>query len=449
MTLPLIEGRNFNSDLYNHALSSAYNMWGRLYNPDYSLSRDPEIWEKIRRDATIAQAIDTRLHMVAGRTWHCEPGAMEEVDKGAASICDELLRHLKDFTESRLQLATACFRARSYAFIEGKVETRTFGDGQARQWWVPTRLRDIDPRRVDYEPVRYYDEDGVERVRVKQQLWSVMREQYEPITPENQRRFIRVIYRNEEARLGYGRGLLDSIYFLWWMKSVVLKEGLQGLERWSQGILIGKVDANREGSTGKTSEAIRDELFESLRDMRSRNVIVMGAEDDIEVRDGGSAGHQMCMDFIKYMDERLLSLILGSVLPFGGAEESGSYARAQIEAETTNSLIQFDRDKLDESITSDLIEFLWVHNYKNFAQLGMANAAPPLFRTDLAARDNPTEAASIITALSAIGLPMKLSEVYRKVGMSPPGHEDEVFVPKVAEVVENVQASPLSAGGDA
>lgn len=440
MTQPLIEGRNFNSDLYNRALSSAYRVWSRLYDPDYALSRDAEIWEKCRRDATIAQAIDTRLHMVAGRGWHLEPGSDEEASKEAASICEEILRNVKGFTEARLQLSTATFRARSYAFIEGSSQVRKYGDGAPRDWWVPIRLRDVDRRRVRYVAENYLDDEGRDRIRVKQQLWSVLRETFEDLDEKSLRQFVKIIYRNEESRLGYGRGLLDSIYFCWWMKSVVWKEGLQGLERWSQGVLIGKVASDREGSTGKTNEAIRDELFTALRDMRSRNVIVMGQEDDIEVRDGGGAGHEMVMSFIKYIDEKLLSLILGSVLPFGGGSESGSYARAQIEAETSNALIQFDREMLDEAITEDLITHIWNSNYRNFQALGLGSAGSPIFRTDLATREDPTQAAGIIQVLSSLGLPLKLAEVYRKSGFSVPAADDETFIATPA-------APPAAPGG--
>lgn len=426
MTFPMIEGA-FSADLYNRALSSAYSLWSRLNNPDYALQRDPEIWEKVRRDATIAQAIDTRLHMIAGRTWHCEAGGNTEEDRRAAALCDDLISRIRGFTESRLQLATSCFRARAYSFIECSQQVETFLDGVPRQWWVPMRLRDVDPRRIRYVPEHYYDEAGLERVRVHQQLWSVMREEYEDIPAESLRQFVKVIYRNEEANLGYGRGLLSSVYFLWWMKSIVWREGLQGLERWSQGVLIGKVAGDREGSTGRTNEAIRDDLFEALRDMRSRNIIVMGAEDDIEVRDGGGTGHQMVMDFVRYMDEKLLSLILGSVLPFGGGAESGSFARAQIEQETTNALIQFDRDKIDECLTDDLVGYIWEANWSNIQAMGLGSAEIPRFTTDLAPREDPQGATAMIASLAQLGVPLRLSDVYDKTGFSAPGPEDEVF----------------------
>ena len=449
MGSPIIYSQaNSNADLYNHALSSAYTLWGRLNNPDYALARDPDIWIKAQRDATIAQAVATRLHMIAGRDWTCEAGgggASDDNDKMVASVIDELIRNIRGFTESRLQLATSCFRGRSYAFIEGREEVRNFGDGKARRWWVPSRLRDVDERRIAYYSERYQDKEGRVRLRVRQEMYSVTAGRMMELTREDLRNFVRIVYKSEESNLGYGSGLLSSVFFMWWMKSVIFKEGLQGLERWSQGVLIGKIDPNREGSTGKTNEAIRDELFESLRDMRSRNVVVMGEGESIEVIDGGSAGSQMVMDFVRYCDEKLLSLILGSVLPFGGAESSGSYARAEIEQSTSNSLIRFDIDKLDESLSNDLIGLLIDSNMQPLRELGLAEAAVPVFRTTVSDRADTQEAASSVATLSGLGLPLKTAEVYRRTGWSEPGGDDPTFVATPPEAPVGL---PFGAGED-
>jgi phage gp29-like protein len=443
MTLPIITpGANSNASQYNHALSSAYMMWGKLNNPDYALARDPEIWAKCQRDSTICQAVSTRLHMIAARDWACEGGggpAASESDKSAASVMDEILRNIRGFAEARLQLASACFRARSYAYIEGREETRNFGDGKPRRWWVPNRLRDIDPRRISYDSEPYIDDDGIKRLRVHQEMWSVTRGAPGRLTSDDLASMVKLVYKSEESNLGYGQGLLSAVYFLWWCKGIVWREGLQGLERWSQGVLVGKVGADREGSTGKTNEAIRDELFEAMRDARSRNIIVMGENESIEVHDGGGPGHTMTMEFLRYCDEKLLGLILGSVLPFGGAETTGSYARAEIEQSTSNALIRFDIDKLDESLTEDLLGLVWRQNNRNFQELGLGSAAMPIFRTSIAEREDTAEAASMVATLAGLGLPLKLSEVYRRTGFSEPAEEDGVL--KVEP------AAPVAPGG--
>jgi len=427
MSLPLLVSANsgLNADLYNRALSSAYQMWYRLYDPDYALARDPDIWNKVRRDSVCAQCIDTRLHMIAGKAWNLEPASDSEEDKKVAEICEDILRRIKNFSEARYLLAMALFRSRSYAFIEGKPETRTWGDGNPRTWWVPYRLRDVDRRRVRFRSVQSYDEDGKENIRVVTELWSVLREQYEEM--KDTRQFVQMTYRDEEERLSYGRGLLDSMYFYVWARGVIWREGLTGLERWSQGVLVGKVDSMREGSTGKTNEVIRNELFDALKEMRSRHILVTGKETELQVINGGMEGHSIVMDFLKYLDEKLISLILGSSLPFGGGDGGGSYARAEIEQGTTHAMVQFDRDKLDEAITDNLVTLVWSSNFRNFVNLGLEGAGVPRFRSQAEKREDPTQAAGVISQLASIGLPLKLEEVYRKTGFTMPSEDDEIF----------------------
>jgi hypothetical protein len=431
-SLPIIEGRNFNADLYNHALSNAYRVWTRLYDPAYGLARDPAIYSKVRRDATIAQAIDTRCHMVASRDWHMEPGDDSDESLKAAGICETLIKSIKDFGEARLILAMNVFHGRAYAFMEGATQARTLGDGEVRRWWVPLRLRDVDPRRIRFVPhieqVEYGPQRPHQKLWVTQEMWSVVRQQYEEITLEHRKQFVSVIRLNQEANLGYGFPLLDSIYFLWWMKSICWREGLQGLERWSQGVVIGKIDSLREGGVDRNNEDVRDDLFNSLKNMRSRHVLVVDKETEIEVKEGGGSGHSMVMDFIKYMDDKLLALILGSVLPFGGGDAGGSYARARVESDTTSGVIQYDRDKLDNALTDGLVQFIWEQNYNNFAALGLKGASIPKFVTDLSNKNDPMQATAIITQLAQAGLPMKLEEVYSKVGLTMPSEDDKLFV---------------------
>jgi len=427
MSLPLlVTGTSgLNADLYNRALSAAYQVWYRLYDPDYALGRDPDIWNKVRRDSVCSQCIDTRLHMIAGKDWNLEPASDSPEDKKAAEILEDILRHVKNFTEARYLLGMALFRSRSYAFIEGRPEMRTFGDGRPRQWWVPYRLRDLDRRRIRFRSISSYDSEGNPQLKVVTELWSVVREQFEELRDPSQ--FVSMVYIDEEERLSYGRGLLDSMYFYVWARGIIWREGLTGLERWSQGILVGKVDSMREGSTGKTNEQIRDDLFDSLREMRSRHVLVTGKEDEIQVITGGMEGHSIVMDFLKYLDEKLISLILGASLPFGGGDSGGSYARAEIEMGTAEALVQFDREKLDECLTDDLVGLVWQANFRNLAAVGLEGAGMPRFRSSPQKREDPTQAAGIVAQMAAAGLPLKLEEVYRKIGFSMPSDDDEIF----------------------
>ena len=427
MTLPLIQGRNFNNELYNRALTSAYRVWVRLYDPDYALAREPDAWEKILRDPTICQAIEQRLNSVAARKWRIEAASDREEDSRAAKVMEELIGEVRQFQAARKILAGAIFRARTYAFIEGGHRTFTASEDVARTWWIPNRLRDVDRRRIRYVPIRTPTESGYDKITVVTELWSVAEEKYSPLKhPEF---FVKVKYNDEEGRLSYGRGLMDSLYFYWWIKGVIWREGLGGLERWSQGIVIGKVDSLREGSISKTNQDVRDELYTSLQDMRARHVILMGKEDEVEIKDGGMAGHQMVTSFLKYADEKIIALVLGSALPFsGGSDGGGSYARAYVEENSSEQLVQFDRHKMDEDLTNSLLALVWRLNRKNFVDMGLGGARMPRFSSVQEKREDPQVAAAIITQMAQTGLPLRLDEVYEKIGFTKPRAEvDDVF----------------------
>lgn len=429
MTIPLMTGRNYNQDLYNRSLSAAYRVWSRLYDPNYALAREPEAWEKIRRDSTIAQVIDQRLNAVASRTYRVEAASDKPEDETAAAIVEEMIKGIHGFNSARKLLAQAIFRSRAYAYIEGSTKLASYADTVPQMWWAPTRLRDVDPRRIRYRPIRELNEVGVEIIRVATELWSVNREEYQELVhPEY---FIKHKYEGEsEQRLGYGRGLMDSLYFAWWVRTQVWKSGLEGLERWASGIVIGKVDSFREGSTGKTNEDIRDELLESLSIMKSRHVLVTGKEDEVQVIDGGAPGHQMVVNLLKYLDDAIKNLVLGASMPYGGGE-GGSYARAEVEENSSEALVQFDRQKMDEQLTSDLIGLIWYQNRPQFAAIGLGAAKMPHFSSVQEKREDPTVAATIITQMAQAGLPLRLDEVYDRIGFTRPRLDgddpDEVF----------------------
>ena len=51
----------------------------------------------------------------------------------------------------------------------------------------------------------------------------------------------------------------------------------------------------------------------------------------------------------------------------------------------------------------------------------------PRFRSSPQKREAPTQAAGIVAQMAAAGLPLKLEEVYRKIGFSMPSDDDEIF----------------------
>ena len=61
--------RNVSQQLYVRALSSAWRNNIELHDPSLWLLREPELEEKMLRDADIQHAVGYRRHLIAGKDW--------------------------------------------------------------------------------------------------------------------------------------------------------------------------------------------------------------------------------------------------------------------------------------------------------------------------------------------------------------------------------------------
>lgn len=422
---PLIPYRNYISDLYVYALSSTFNSH-RIWDPSYADSRDPDLWEKVRRDPVVASACEIRMHSVAARFWRIVPGGQNptKADEDAAAVVEEMLSNVERFAQSRYELAGAVITARAFGYIEGERRYDLLG-GKLANWWTPTKISDIDRRRFYHKPVWVTDDEGQRTLRTRLMLWNVEANQWRPL--QNIRCLIRHIYNDEEARLGYGRGLLEAIYFFTYAKAIVMKEGLKGLERWAQGGFAVGVNKDAPASKLRTNDAISEAWKSAWKAWTSEHILVHDVNDVVQPIRFDGTGHVMVKDWRQYLDDSITRLILGSILPSGGGGDKGSNARAETEAETTEGLIQYDRLLLDETMTRDLIGCIWHYNRSQFSEAGLGMARMPKFSSVQEAKGDPIESARVIATLHQAGIDLRSDEVYERTGFTPPVEGDKVI----------------------
>lgn len=427
-----------NQDLYVSALSALWSYYQKLPQPGYALSKDIEALEVILRDPKIYQGYQQRLNNIAGRDFKVAAQSKTPQDTLLASIVQDAISSVRNFRESRKLLAKAVFTGQSWAKINGQRKTVSLGGTLPMEWWVPVELENVDYRRFIIRPVVEKRLDGTEII--KSELWvSVVNSKeltntnllelgwYKKL--DHPEWFVNLVYENEESRLGYGRGIMDTLYFYSWAKNVVFREGLQGVERWSQGIVIGKMDPNREASTDKTNADLQTAFERELKQHRSEHVFTVQSGDEVEVIETAGTGHQMVVDFLRYIDEAMIAVCTGSILSSGTGGDTGSYSRDQVGREIQESIVQFDRDKLDEELTKDLIGLFLRLNRSNIAALGLQSAKTPKFETTSEQHVDPSEAASRIETLQRAGMKLIRSEAYAAVGFTPPGPNDEILEP--------------------
>lgn len=420
-------------------LAASYRRFTKIWDPDFATIQDVEAWDKIRRDCVIAHAIEKRSRSVAGIEWRITPASDSPGDKRAGELIDALIRHLKKFQKARTRLARdAIFRGSAYEFIEGdRQKKKLAGDDTVRNWWTPINLKHVD--RYRFQIVRDPVAATKGELRTFWEMFSVERQVWERL--EYPEWFIRSIFEETESALGYGYSLMNSIYFYWRAKEVVLAQGLAGLERWAQGLVIAKIDDERIGGIGRDNDTIQLQYEDQLLRQRSEHIFTIGKNDDIKIQDAPGNAWQMVKEMLDYLDRGLNQLILTSVLPTGGGGEVGSFSRAETEADQMEATFQADRETLSEDITDSLIALVWKRNLHNIASVlineGMGMAQMPRFEILNQVKEDTKVNAETAQIILESGVPLVKEEYYDRIGWKMPVDDEEVV-----EAIE-----PPAAGG--
>ncbi len=416
--------RGNSQDLYAQALSTLYYPGQRLYDPDFALFSDADIYAKVHRDAEIKHAMALRKHLVATKQWSLMPADESFEAKLAASIVEAMFKKIRKFSDSMLHLSEAIFRGSAWLRIrsarpQGGID---FGGIGPRNWRYPYFLKEVDRRRFRYMVDNVEDNEKQRTVRLERSNLSF---EWKTVNPNL---YIKHVYDDSEERLGYGRGLLEAIYFLHYSKIILMNEGLAAAERWGQGLMRVGITRMREASKTKATNRVISDYLSVMEKTKSRHILAHDKEDDLEMMHGSGEGHQIITAMLQYCDNAITTLILGGTTPTTGGDQRGSYALAQVQEDSRDAIIAYDRQVLAETITTELIEhFIWAYNKPIFAMLGIHQEHLPKFLISPKAKVEPDKAAVYIGSILSAGIPLKKQEVYERLGFSQPKDEDEVI----------------------
>lgn len=423
MTNALRIRNNQAQQLYTRALSSAYRNGVQLHDPSLWQFRDPDVEEKMLRDADIQHAVGYRRHLIAGKNWSLVPRDPTDPRGDLAThVGEQLLGEIENFTQARMNLARAFFSGARFARIHGETRTMTIGDGKPRTWWVPTRLEDLDKRMYRIVP---RNEDG--ELSAHWERWDVGRSEFVPESETDARHTIRHIYQDDQATLGYGSALREAIGWWWYAKEHVFQESLAAVERFAQGILMAKVNGARDAETGLPNASLITAWQNVLEDLRARHVLVFDKADEVELLSGNAEGWQLLEGVRGELRNTIYTLVMGANLTTS-ATEGGSYALAEIQENSTEALIQFDRETLQETLSKSLLPCVWWKNWANLRELGI-EASRPLFSITQEKRQDPKERAEVASTLAQMGVRLSLQEVLEQTGFSVPEPGEEVIEP--------------------
>ena len=419
--------RNQAQQLYVRALSTAWRNNIELHDPSLWLLREPELEEKMLRDADIAHAVQYRRHMIAGQRWACIP-RVEGSPRApmAVAVATELLDGLKNFTQARLNLARAFFSGSRFGYIHGRTRKLKIGDGVERVWWCPTHIEDRDKRFYRVVPEI---NDAAGTLSAHWEVWDLVKAQFVNEPVEATAQTIRHVYQDDQASLGHGRALREALGWWWYAKTHVFEESLQAVERFAQGILTAKVDGARDAETGLPNVELIRQWRNVLEDLRARHVLVYDKNDEIETVQMNSQGWELLHTIRAELRSTIFTLILGANLTTA-ANEGGSYALAQVQENSTEALVQYDRETLEETLTDDLLGCLWYKNHANLVELGIADEKPR-FNITQEKREDPKMRADVAAVLNGMGVELSLEDVLEQTGFRKP-EPGETVIEKAA-----------------
>lgn len=417
-------------------LSAVYRNAAPLYDPDNALLKDPNAWGHVLRDDRFRAFIQQRLAKVARIAFVIEPSSDREEDVYAAATCDQFMREVPGFTSARRHLAKFAFWGRSHAWIEGRREWRiagkseTFPDGFLGEWWSPTFIRPLDKRQVIYQSEHRRGEDGANVVHVKTLLGTIDAGKH--VEMQHPECLITCVYDDEVERLGHGRGLLETMYHAYWIKGVVRRIGLSGLEKWAHGVVVGMVDAAAHATTDTDAQAAAAALLTTIQAMRAGGAIVLDSRDKVEVVKSDGAGQDATMKWFAYIDEGVSQLCLSSVRTMGG-KDAGPYKAGEVEAESSEDLLDCDRELIDEQITRSIVRLWWDLNAANLAAMGLGAARCPVFRSRGLRDEDPEKVARTLESAQRLGMQIPADEAHRRLRIKRPAPgEDVLEAPKPA-----------------
>lgn len=418
--------RSPSSRMYGYALGAIWNSGFWLPDPDWALEQDPNVWEVVLRDPIVAHAINQRLSATASIEPGVHPGGQRPEDKHAAEIGEAAIAEIDGWGESRYQLAKVILMGRTYGFV-GWERRRLVLAGHLDNWCVPVAITPVDKRRIQYVPTPTRGEDGREKYPIRVQMQRKADAQWIDLSDDALRQFIAPRYDDEESRLGYGRGILGAVYFYNYAKGQLMKDGLRGIARLASGMPVVTLGPDRMASAGKDNDARRTAWLQTIAKMDAQGGLVFENGDTIELKYPSGEGARATTDFIRYLDEGVTQLILGSVLPTGGGADVGSNARAEVESESSQILVQHDRRILDDAYSKTIFDGFWRHNVPQLCRAGVYTARKPKIRSIQESREDPKTIAETAKVILDSGVPLKRSEYYERVGWEQPADGEDVI----------------------
>jgi len=329
-----------------------------------------DFYEIVRKDVEIARCLHLLGLMASG-----EFTEVECENEKLKNLCVFVLRQIRDFLHCRKSLVEKAvlfglgIQRKYYRWV----------DYEGAKLYVAYRLAEVDRRRMRLE------RDQEDRTRIYWTMWCPKIDQYviledrseNPNAPEGLAVQDYIwYYQMQEELAPYWEGFGEVLYTLAYTKHYAIKYWADLCESWSKPFLVAQIDlmkaaVNASLGAGFSSAQQRiDKIIETFEACRARHLAVIDSSDRVQWFEHGSTGANIIRELIEYCDKKIQLLLLGAELSTTAAGV-GSYALGAVHKAQTDTVVLYNRLRLAEVFTEDILFDFFYRNQSALAQLGI------------------------------------------------------------------------------
>jgi len=421
--------RTPSQEQYGRALAQAYRLF-RIPDPSFAVANELSIDAKLLLDAGINHAFTFRWLLIAGTKYGVQPPPnATPQDALLAGIQNEMVGRVKKLPEAVRNLARGDLSGARFGSPRWRMEPMTI-DGKTMLWAIPSTIADMDKSQFRLVTDSQWGNGSgdTRKVRVSSQAFDIHKDDWVNIVEPW--RYLKHVVNDTQEYFGYGRGLRDALFYNWYAKSQLLVSMTEAADRFGVGYVDVGIDGLRDADSGMPNPQVVSDWLAVLKDMRATGAFVRDKNDELNMLESSGTGWKLMTELWELLSGDADRLILGARLPTGGGDSGvGSLARAEVEKDSTTSIIKACRKSLEETFSCDLLGAFNRLNVRNLAAYGLTDARSGTFtigddEDDIAEGKSSDERA---TAALDAGLTLKRSEAYDAFGFTPPEPGDEII----------------------
>lgn len=285
------------------------------------MEKDNKIVEKMNRHAGIRHARELRVSKIIKYPWEVPNNPQVDAE-------------LKKFTRDKEFLRWMCD-----AIFEGKSIIE-----------------------IDWDKYRFYQIDHTRAKRVQGEdggwYWGLQGINPDMAVKALDENFIVHTFDDREYKLGFGNGLNESLYYLYYMYTELLVYALQYFRGYGMPIMAYYYDPDVIEDHDNLANTITSRLNKITK--RSGNT-ALGCHINDKMELLSNSGHgQDFIEFLGYLDDEIMKLVLGSSMASDVPQDRGTYGAAKALAPNLDTITDMDRELMRETLESQWAYGCWL-----------------------------------------------------------------------------------------